>query len=468
MRSALLDLARNLIAGLRLALGSRLSIRSFHVTLGALLALIAFNVAFDILLDWLRAGAHARFSYFGASEFALATAVFLLVSAIVTVALREPHLMLTIPTLSAAATPPVQLAALGYRMMMEHAAGQATSAAWIAWLALTAWQLFILARVLLVALANRPRRLWPRVATVVALLFGSAIGVQFLFGERSWWYAERSQHERTDYWAAVSEQALAKQPALLGEALAALQPQRAGVTDLYFVAFAPYAEEDVFRKDAELAASVVARRYDAAHRSVVLVNNPRTVLEKPLATVTNLRTALNAVGRSVDRDDDVLLLFLTSHGGRDHALATSFGPLRLDPLTPAALKAILDEARIRWRIVVVSACYSGGFIPALANDETIVLTAAAADRQSFGCGDASELTYFTDALFNRALREETSISKAFEKARALVAERERTERRSPPSNPQISIGAAIAAKLPALEARPHAKTSAACAAAHSC
>ncbi len=464
MRSALLDLAGNLVAGVRLALGLRVSIRAFHVTLGALLLLFAFNAALDVLLDWIRVGPDSQFSYFGASEVALVTAVFLLVTAIVSIALREPHLMLTIPVLSAASTPLVEVAALGYRMMMEHAARYGTLAAWIVWLVLTAWQLFVLVRVLLLALGKRPPRLWPRIATVVTLLFGSALGVQVLFGESHWWYAaERATSRRADYWAAVSEQALAKQPGLLSDALAGLAPQRPGVVELYFVAFAPYAEEDVFRNDAEVAASVVARRFDGERRSVVLVNNPRSVLEKPLATVTNLEATLNAVGRTIDRDEDIVLLFLTSHGGRDHALAASFGPLRLDSLTPTRLKTILDESRIRWRIIVVSACYSGGFIPALASDETIVLTAAAADRRSFGCGDQSELTYFTDALFNRALREQWSIPAAFEKARALVAERERSEGRAPASDPQISVGTAIARRLPVLEARLHAKASAACA-----
>jgi len=464
MRSALLDLGRNLVAGARLALGLRVSIRAFRVTLGALLALLAFNIGLEILLDWIRIGFGARFSYFGASEFALLTGVFLLATAIVSLALREPHLMLTIPVLAFASSPLLAVAGFGYRLLVGHAGRSTMLAAWIVWIVLVAWDLFVLARVFLLSLAARPRRLWPRAAAVVVLIAGSGLAVQMLFGERNWWYAPApSTHARADYWAAVSEQALAKQPKLLYDALAALAPQRPGVVDLYFVAFAPYAEQDVFRRDAELAASVVAQRFDSGARSVVLVNNPRTVLEKPLATVTNLRAALNAVGRSIDADEDIVFVFLTSHGRRDHALSTSFAPLQLDPLTPATLKVFLDESRIRWRIVVVSACYSGGFIPVLANDETIVLTAAAADRQSFGCADDSDLTYFTDALFNHALREEASIPKAFDEARALIAERERAEGRSPPSNPQMSIGAAIAARLTALGSRPPAKASAACA-----
>ena len=89
------------------------------------------------------------------------------------------------------------------------------------------------------------------------------------------------------------------------------------------------------------------------------------------------------------------------------------------------------------------------------------MTAAAADRTSVGCSHDRDLTFFTDALFNQALRSERSLLGAFERARTLVSERERAEGMSPPSDPQISVGASMREKLFALESRPPA---AACAA----
>ena len=96
-----------------------------------------------------------------------------------------------------------------------------------------------------------------------------------------------------------------------------------------------------------------------------MINNPDTVLTAPMATASNLRATLNAIAAKIDRDEDVVMVFLTSHGSRDHKLAVDFAPLRLDPIDAAALRKMLDDADIRWRIVVVSACYAGGFIPAL-------------------------------------------------------------------------------------------------------
>lgn len=129
-----------------------------------------------------------------------------------------------------------------------------------------------------------------------------------------------------------------------------------------------------------------------------------------------------------------------------------YWPLQLDSLTPRMLRDMLDEAKIKWRIIVISACYSGGFVDALKDDHTLVMTASAADRTSFGCGNESNATYFGDALFQHALRFEDSFEKAFEVAKARIAEREKAEGQSPPSDPQIYVGEEMAAKLTSLEA----------------
>lgn len=158
------------------------------------------------------------------------------------------------------------------------------------------------------------------------------------------------------------------------------------------------------------------------------------------------------------------MLFLTSHGSADHRLSVEFAPLQLDQIGPADLRAMLDQAGIRFRIVVISACYSGGFIPALADERTLLMTATAGDRTSFGCSTDSPLTFFTDALFNQALRAEPSLPRAFAQARLFVAQRERAQGLSPPSDPQISAGAAIVDKLDALARRSAVAPATSCAA----
>ncbi len=183
-----------------------------------------------------------------------------------------------------------------------------------------------------------------------------------------------------------------------------LDDERSNVTDLYFVGFAGDAREDVFRKDVQAAQRVMDERWGTDGRSVVLINNPRTLLESPEATVTNLRETLNEIGATIDAEQDVVMVYLASHGNRQHVLEVALPPLELAPLTAPALRGLLDAAGIKWRIVVVSACYSGGFIEALKDDNTLVLTASAADRASFGCGNQSDSTFFGEALFQHGPR----------------------------------------------------------------
>jgi hypothetical protein len=141
------------------------------------------------------------------------------------------------------------------------------------------------------------------------------------------------------------------------------------------------------------------------------------------------------------------MIYLASHGSRRHVLEVALPPLELAPLTAPALRGLLDAAGIKWRIVVVSACYSGGFIEALQDDNTLVLTASAANRASFGCGHRSDATFFGEALFQHGLAHSESLLAAFEAARGQVAEREKAGAFTPPSDPQIFVGPAMADKL---------------------
>jgi len=267
----------------------------------------------------------------------------------------------------------------------------------------------------------------------------------------SWWKEPTALGADPRFPNPASEPVLAAQQHLLDEALSNLDDERPDVTDLYFVGFAGDAREDVFRKDVLAAQRVMDERWGTEGRSLALINNPRTLLEAPAATVTNLRETLNEIGAAIDADQDVVMIYLASHGSRRHVLEVALPPLELAPLTAPALRGLLDAAGIKWRIVVVSACYSGGFIEALQDDNTLVLTASAADRASFGCGHRSESTFFGEALFQHGLAHSESLLAAFEAARGQVAEREKAGAFTPPSDPQIFVGPAMADKLRELD-----------------
>ena len=97
-------------------------------------------------------------------------------------------------------------------------------------------------------------------------------------------------------------------------------------------------------------------------------------------------------------------------------------------------------------VVVVSACYSGGFLPALRGDTTLSFSAARADRTSFGCGSDRDFTYFGEALLRDQLAKGADILPAIEGARVAVAARERQEKLTP-SEPQMLLGDGIKAQL---------------------
>jgi len=242
------------------------------------------------------------------------------------------------------------------------------------------------------------------------------------------------------------EDLFAEQDRRVDDVLAALAPQRPGHVDLYVVALAGYASENVFANEVDYVQSLFDRRFDTAGRSLVLVNHPDTLDDIPLATLRNLRRVLAGLASRIDVEEDIVYLFLTSHGGSDHQFAMELAGLPLQQITPQSLAAATKDAGIRWRVNVISACYSGGYIDALRAPEALVMTAARSDRTSFGCGADSDITYFGRAYFTEALNQTNDFVAAFGVARTAIAARELKEDETP-SEPQIASGAAIQAQL---------------------
>lgn len=244
------------------------------------------------------------------------------------------------------------------------------------------------------------------------------------------------------------ERLMFEQPRRLAEAIDALRPRTPGRTNLYVVAFAGDGGEDVFRNEVEYAERLFSERFDAAGHVIVLENNPASISNRPLATLTNLELALDAVAERMDPAEDILLVYLTSHGSRDHELYVALDPLPLNQIVAEDLVEALDTTpSLRWKVLIVNACYSGGFIDALRDDSTLVITAARSDRTSFGCGSESEITWFGKAFLAEALNQTTSIPEAFAIAAKLVAQWEAEEQGEERSEPQIAGSRSIEGKL---------------------
>jgi hypothetical protein len=209
------------------------------------------------------------------------------------------------------------------------------------------------------------------------------------------------------------------------------------------VSFGLFGDQDVFRSEATGAAQVVAGRFGSGP-----INVQYNSKKGGGATIKALAMSLKVAANGMDAKNDVLFLILTSHGSRV-GLAVKAGRLT-QTLTPSNLADMLAQTGVRHKVVVISACYSGVFIPRLANPDMLVITAADADHPSFGCRDKARWTYFGDAFFNVALRQAKSLKDAFVVARALVQKRELREHFEP-SNPLMAGGANV---KPLLVARP--------------
>lgn len=235
------------------------------------------------------------------------------------------------------------------------------------------------------------------------------------------------------------------QPKLVNDALKNILPTPEGRPQMYFVGLAPYSMQEVFKKEILGAQAVFDERFGTRGRSLALINHRDTTATIALATITNLGMVLNGMGKVMNPKNDVLVLFITTHGSQE-LLSVSFPGFALNQVTPERLSQALKESGIKNKVLIISACHSGSFIPLLKNDDTLIMTAASADKTSFGCSNEREWTYFGDTLFNHALRKTRSLPEAFEEARELIKEWE-TKEGITPSEPQISMGASISRVL---------------------
>jgi hypothetical protein len=237
------------------------------------------------------------------------------------------------------------------------------------------------------------------------------------------------------------------QRAMIRDTVAAFPQASDARGRMFFLGFAGFGEERVFAEEIKLAAQQIGHRYGSARRSLLLVNDRRDLTTLPLATHDNLRYALKALASVMDAERDVLFLALSSHGSENGLLSVSNTGMPPDlGLGATTLATFLRESGIRWKIIVVSACYSGRFVEPLADNHTIVITAASKTRTSFGCSDERHLTYFGEAFYRDALPGARSLRAAFEIARQAIRAREKQERVRA-SQPQSYFGPLIEARL---------------------
>jgi len=439
------QLVRNLLAGTRLALFLPVRAPDFAVSIGQYVAVVLASFTFWLIGGMLRQGFPGTVD-FDALTVGLAQIPLVLGACLVAARLfREPPLALAFAVLLTATDPVFELASIAIRFA-EDAGAIDPDASWPDW-ALLAWTFAVVARTQWVLTGWRGR------TSVIAFgVLTMLLGVLLsLFPRDELWTATEGEAEAPQP-SVVQEEIFHRQSELLDEQLAALRPQRPGVEDLYFVGVAADGEQDTFYEELESIRRLLDERFDTAGRSIELVNNPATLRDDPIATATNLRTALDRLGRVIDPEEDVLLLHITTHGAENHELEFDMQPLELQQLTPTALARMLSDSGIKWKIVVISACFSGSYVEPLEDENTLIITATDAAHSSFGCEYKSDYTWFSEALYDEALRRTFSFTEAFRLAKESVTRRESAEGYEH-SNPQMFVGAAMRAKLESLERR---------------
>jgi hypothetical protein len=197
--------------------------------------------------------------------------------------------------------------------------------------------------------------------------------------------------------------------------------------------------------------------FDNARRDVsrALVNvgfNPSNIIQfsvrpERYPAAHPLQTEIGKIADTLwdlsNRTSGGCLLYFSSHGSPSGLVLgrSILPPEKLDTMASNACGG-------RPTIVVVSACYSGAFVDALEGPNRMVMTAARADRSSFGCGGNTKYPYFDDC-FLASVDDVNDFRGLAVRTRQCVVRMEKETGMSPPSDPQISIGRAIVSRLPA-------------------
>lgn len=252
--------------------------------------------------------------------------------------------------------------------------------------------------------------------------------------QRGTWRAGRLSHDATGKRLPDPlEIGLLRQGPLLADMLEAV-PASTAAAEFYSLTVAGDGRQSVFMREVDYVDALLAERF-AARGQITLVNHRDQLTERPLATRETIASAVRTLAERSGAED-LIFIYLTSHGSADHQLVLAQPRIALEDLPATDLATLLQPLAERDKVVVISACYSGGFIEPLKSPNTLVITAARADRVSFGCSEESDFTYFGRALFAEALQQTRDIVQAFTLAQARVAEREQADHYQA-SEPQI-------------------------------
>lgn len=437
------DLKSNQIAGLWLFLGSRKSLYVVHPSIFQLLFWGAVAASVNTLYSWMVAGQTGAFNPQGLVSYALWPFIALIVGIFLSQRINNPRLMLVPALLWLVLDSNILLIQcflqyLGDRNYLFFLPDNIYNFLPTLFMILFVWQ----SVAVLWVFSRELKWPWWERALIIFATMCTLVVWQMSVKEQPIWKVE-------DVAPTISEDMLYAQGAMLKKSLDQILPGDFAQTHWYFLGVAGDSYDSVFSSEIQRIKTQFDTRFGTTGRSIQLVNDPDTGTTLPIASQTSIQLALNRIGQQMNRDTDVLFLYMTSHGLVNH-FELENAPIDLRQVDPTWLRGALDQAGIKWRVIVISSCYSGSFVPALQSDNTLVITASAADRSSFGCNSQADYTYFGRAFFDQAMREKMSLHDAFLDAQGTVSKWESAQGFEA-SEPQWSLGKNMALMLPQLE-----------------
>jgi Peptidase C13 family len=207
---------------------------------------------------------------------------------------------------------------------------------------------------------------------------------------------------------------------------------------LILAAFAMHSQSKAFRNDVLTAEkSVLSLDPNAI---IFKLNNPAFGQDAdwPYATTENIAQVLKKAS-AMARPEDKVVVLMSTHG-RPDVLSVNFGAQYYPHVNAKVLNQWLADFRGKPTVLILSACFSGSFLQTMGGASRVILTAAAEDRSSFGCQFQSTNTYFVDALFNQPSLADSTLEQLMAQAQVAIHKKERAQKLSPPSLPQVSIG----------------------------
>ena len=434
------DLKSNQRAGLWLFLGSRKSLQIVRPSIKQLIFWGILGGAANTLFSWLVSGGGGAFNKQGLVSYALWPFIALIVGIFLSQRTNNPRLMLVPALLWLVLDTHIMLfqSLIQYLGNLDYLPDFTYGFMPYLFIVLFVWQSLAVVWVI-------SRELqwpwWERALIMLATFFTLSVW-QVSIKEQPIWKVE-------DQPPVLLEKEFYAQSGLLNSALEKIQFGEFAQTHWYFMGVAGASYQDVFKYEIERIREQFDSRFGTFGRSISLINNVATRVEVPIASKTSMQLALNRIGQQMNHESDVLFLYMTSHGLKNQ-FEMENDPIELDDVDSKWLKETLDKSGIRWKVIVISACYSGSFIPALQSPDTLIITASAADKASFGCSNEADYTYFGRAFFDQAMRENNSLKKAFDQAAGTVAQWESAQGFEP-SEPQWVIGKNMELMLPQLE-----------------